>query len=166
MVSSECRIVPFTKPPCSVVLLGELGLTKACGGAWQACRSAPAQRPGLLCEEACGFLLVPVSRGDGPPHSSPPRRCRSVASWPLGLLGEFHPAHSGPDGAGKHSPLLQHRPHSLPPSSSQFCPKHLKNASARTTLEVFYYYLFNSHYIVMRKVSLYSLTMRKLKFNL
>lgn len=72
VVSSECRIVPFTKPPCSVVLLREPGLTKARRGDWQACGSAPAQRPRPLREEACGFLLVPVSRGDGP-RTPPPK---------------------------------------------------------------------------------------------
>lgn len=35
VVSSECRIMPFTKPPCSVGLLGEPDETKGPGGDWQ-----------------------------------------------------------------------------------------------------------------------------------
>lgn len=128
VVSSECRIVPFTKPPCSVVLLGEPGLTKARRGDWQACGSAPAQRPRPLREEACGFLLVPVSRGDGP-HTPPPPS-QDVGLRPPGLLassGSSVLLTVGPDGVRKHSPLLQRHPHPLPPSPSQFCSKRLKN---------------------------------------
>lgn len=132
MVSSECRIVPFTKPPCSVVLLGEPGLTKSPQRRLAGLQVRPgAQARAPSVRRPAGFSWCQFPGVTGLRTAPLPE---DVGLQPPGFLvssGSSVLLTVGPDGAGKHSPLLQHHPHPLLPSPSQFCSKHLKNLSAQ-----------------------------------
>lgn len=73
VVSSECRIMRFTKPPCSARLLGEPDLTKKLRRPWQGLLVCPRCSAWAPPEEYWQILEMMVSRGDRtPPVASLP----------------------------------------------------------------------------------------------
>jgi hypothetical protein len=119
VVSLECGIMSFTKPPHRVGLLGEPGLTKALE---ETGRDCPGAGLGPLPEEAWQTLLMPVSRGDGRPQASlpedvglwPPQEVPSSAQWALMQPGSNLQSHHP-------------RPGLFLCFLGLLCPKHIKN---------------------------------------